>query len=174
METMETLGERLRLGDKGVITAILTNLAPAITAIVRRVAKGKYSEDISQDVLLHLTGALSRVQLVNSNVKLWVLTKAHYLALDYLRAYRRGDHPYTEVSEIEHLLGGAYSSESCEASEIVHSVLAEFDPDTQEIIRLHMEDYTFSEIAEQVGRTKSQVYHDYRKFGDRCKRLIGA
>lgn len=174
MEQLETLGERLRQGDKAVIPEIITILAPAVTATVRRAAKGKYSEDISQDALLHLTGALSRVQLQDNNVALWVLTKTYYLALDYLRRYIRGEMPSTELSQVEYQLVAPYSSESCEAREIVERVLAEFDETAQMVVKLSMEDYTFREIAAKVGLSPMNVCRTYHKFGKRCKQLVGA
>jgi len=131
---------------------VKTYLTPVYSYVYRMIRDRDTAEDITQDVFIKAWKKLDTQQ----NVKAFLFTVARNTTFDYLR--KRKDEYFEDELEVPDT--SPLAPEILDNEEIIKSL----DHKHLDLILLHdVEDMTFEEMAEVVGRPMNTVKSQYRR-----------
>lgn len=148
----------LRGGDREAFAVIYNDMkTPVYTVIYRIVRRRECAEDVMQEVFVRLFTSPPDDSV--KNLRSWIFTMAHNLALDSLR--KKQSEPLedgnTDAAEppLEHSVGLRLD---------VESALRRLSSEESRIVTLHLNaGLTFREISSVTGISPSAVYRLYKK-----------
>jgi len=144
--------------------------------VYRMVRDRNEAEDITQEVFVKVWKNLKKIDK-EKNLKSWLFTIARNATIDFLR--RRKDIPFSEkeeyfeetISDVELLPDEIFMRK--ELAEELEEALSKIRPDFREIILLHyLEDMTFEEISEIVGKPLNTVKSQHLRALHQIRRLL--
>jgi RNA polymerase sigma-70 factor (ECF subfamily) len=84
---LESLLERVALGDQGAVESLYTAVAGSVLGLVRRVVRDPaQSEEVAQEVLIEVWRQAARFDAAQGSAMAWIMTMAHRRAIDRVRS----------------------------------------------------------------------------------------
>ena len=145
---------RAKEGDRDALSFLYVRYADNVYGYVRSIVRDEHdAEDITQQLFLKLTAALSRYEPRSVPFAAWILRVARNLALDHLRAVRAI--PCEEVRPVD-AVAEDYSFERSRALEDALDALPR--EQRQVLILRHVVGLTPGEIARSLGKTEGSIH----------------
>lgn len=154
---------RFQAGEREVFSELYLRYFDRVYAYLRTVLGApEDSEEVTQTVFVKVLDALPRYQARRQPFRAWLFTIARNAALDHLRRQRRDE--LTEPAAIDvHREAGGYRAEDLSALDWITDadllVLIDRLPlaQRQVLVLRYMLDLKVSEVAEVLGRTRTDV-----------------
>jgi RNA polymerase sigma-70 factor, ECF subfamily len=145
---------RAKEGDRDALSFLYIRYADNVYGYVRSIVRDEHdAEDITQQLFLKLTSALSRYEPRSVPFAAWILRVARNLALDHLRAVRAI--PCEEVRPVD----AVADDYSFERSRALEDALDALPRDQRQVLILrHVAGMTPGEIARSLGKTEHAIH----------------
>src|SRR6266702_2862798 len=153
-EVLIVLVQQARGQDKAAFAALYQFYYPRICRyLAGLVASPEVGEDLAQETFLRVWSKLPN--LINErNFIGWLYRIAKNLLLDYLRSKRRERPPLENIEDADTRI--AFEND-IEERELVRLALEQISPKRREVLFLHLENYSYAEIATMSGIQRASV-----------------
>jgi RNA polymerase sigma-70 factor (ECF subfamily) len=145
---------RAKEGDRDALSFLYIRYADNVYGYVRSIVRDEHdAEDITQQLFLKLTPALSRYEPRSVPFAAWILRVARNLALDHIRAARAI--PCEEVRPVD----AVAEDYSFERSRALQDALDALPPDQRQVLILrHVVGMTPGEIGRSLGKSEGSIH----------------
>lgn len=178
----ESLLARVSVGDRDALALLFRRHAGLVWRIGQRILRDKAeAEDLVQEVFLYIHSKSGLFDSSKGAARSWIVQVAYTQA--FLRRRRRKAHGVMSgitdggcKTKLQTNLRPHYEStvEGLFGTKRWHTVLDSLTEEQRETLKLHFfEGYTFSEIAEKLGQSYTNVrHHHYRGLEKLRKHLV--
>jgi len=145
---------RAKEGDRDALSFLYIRYADNVYGYVRSIVRDEHdAEDITQQLFLKLTSALSRYEPRSVPFAAWILRVARNLALDHIRAARTI--PCEEVRPVD----AVADDYSFERSRALQDALDALPRDQRQVLILrHVVGMTPGEIGRSLGKSEGSIH----------------
>jgi RNA polymerase sigma-70 factor, ECF subfamily len=153
---LESLLERVSLGDQGAFESLYTAVAGSVLGLVRRVVRDPaQSEEVAQEVLIEVWRQAARFDARQGSAMAWIMTMAHRRAIDRVRSAQASADREHKAGLRDHSPAFDEVSEQVERRlerEQVRRCLGRLTELQHESVTLaYYRGYTYQETAEVLG-----------------------
>ena len=169
--------KRIAEGDEQAVDTLYSDYGDFIYFHILNITDNKsISEEIFQEVFINII-MLSPDKLPRYGATSWLITVTHNTAISYLkrREIRLSNLQSIDwISEAENtLLDGSGMEESIVSKMYIKALLSVLQQDTQQIISLKYQGYTFNEIADKLHMNPATVRSRYSRARMAIEKIIG-
>ncbi len=164
-EQLKNLFAKIRNKDKDAFTVMYNELkAPVFTVIYRIVNKKETAQDITQDVFVRLF--VSPPDSSIKNIRAWIFTTAHNLAIDSIRK--------SQTTNIDEINISSDDEENILLRLSIDDAMKKLSLVERETVTLHLNaGLKFKEIAPIVDLSLSATYRTYKRALKKLRILLG-
>lgn len=168
---------RLAEGDETAMDELYRDYSGFIYFHIMNMTDNKsIAEEILQEVFLHLT-TLAPDQLPRFGATSWLAKVTHNMTVSYLKKREMRLVSLPSIDALSDAEAASLISRNMEDSVInriyVGDLLSILKPETQQILRLRQQGFSFNEIAEQVGMNPVTVRSRYSRAMQKIKEVLG-
>lgn len=158
---------RIRVGDEAALAWAYDRYARPVHALATRVCRDSHaSEDVTQQVFLHLWTRPETFDPARCTLRGWLLMLAHRRAVDWIRSEVRRRLPPLEEPTLPSAEDEAIESMMVD---LIGAAVDQLSPNHREVVRmLYYEELSVAEIAERLGippgTTKTRLFRARQKL----------
>ena len=169
--------KRITEGDEQAVDNLYSDYGDFIYFHISNITDNKsIAEEIFQEVLIHII-TLTPDRLPKFGATSWLITVTHNTAISYLkkREIRLSNLQSLDgIPEAENILPASSGMEEGIISKIyIKELLSVLHRDTQQILSLKYQGYTFQEIADKLHMNPATVRSRYSRARATIKDIIG-
>ena len=168
---------RLAEGDEAAMDTLYRDYGSFIYFHIMNITDNRgIAEEILQEVFLHLA-TLTPDQLPRFGATSWLAKVTHNLTVSYLKKREMRLVSLPSIDALPDMEAASLSSRNMEETVLgriyVNDLLSILKPETEHILRLRYQGFSFNEIADQLGMNPVTVRSRYSRALQKIKEVLG-